>query len=369
MTETILFNDRSTIRATRTPEGFLIDTPIVGRVGIQNYPQEDGSTLRLLRPPDEVFSKDSLESMQGKPITMGHTFVSVENARQATIGATSSAGFRDGNFVRTKISIFVGDAIESILSGDTQELSLGYGAVIHPTPGWWNDQTLEIIWKSDSPSLPANLPIADWQEFDAVQRYIRINHLAVVQRARAGRAARLNVDEDDMTLVKVKIGDAEHEVPVAVKTQLDALQDALTQERSKKSTNEAALQGLQAKIDQQQALIDGFGQEKESLKQTWQAENKIRAELEVSAKQFGVACDSLSNKEIKLEMLKRAGAGDLSEKPDAYIDAAFDLRKPMFGADAAAYGIGDGFGGGMRTMSGADPLDVAYQNSYTAKQE
>lgn len=365
----IQITDRSTIKAIRTEEGFLVDSPVVGRIGIQNYLQEDGTTLRALRPPDEVFSRDSLDSIQGKPITWGHVFVNSENANRTVIGATASSGFRDGKFVRTKVSIFVGDAIESILLGDAQELSLGYGAELHFTPGWWNDSTLEIIWRDkNTPSLPENINAADWHEFDVVQRKIRINHLAVVQRARAGRAARLNVDEDNM-FVKIKIGDAEFEVPPAVKTQIDALQDALNQERSKKSTDQTTIEGLKAKIDQQKAVIDGFGQERENLKKTWQAENKVRAELEISAKQFGIACDSLSNKEIKIEMLKRAGAGDMADKSDAYIDAAYDLRKSMFGADATAYSLGDGFSAGMKTMSGVDPLDAAYQNSYSGNQE
>lgn len=369
--EAIQLTDTSAIRARRTDDGFLVDSPVIGRIGIQSYTQKDGSQLRVFRPKEEVFSPESLDSAKGKPITYSHVFVNPNNARTTVVGATSSAGYQDGEHVRIDVSVFAADAIESILLKRAQELSLGYTAEIHPTPGLYNPQTGEVVWKDDFDTrFPDGVITAEWQAFDAVQRHIRINHLAIVRRARAGRAARFNVDEDedDMT-VKVKIGDAEYDVPQEVKSQIEALQDSLTQEKAKKTTSETALQGLQAKIDAQQATIDGFDSRQEGLKKTWQAENKVRAELEVSAKQFGVACDSLSNKEIKIEMLKRAGAGDLSEKADAYIDAAFDIRKSTFGADASVFGLGDAFGSPMQTMSGVDPIDQAYQDSLNPPKE
>lgn len=368
--KTIQVCDRSTIRATRTEEGFLVDTPVVGRIGIQDYLQDDGTKLRVLRPPEEVFARESLDSMQGKPITYGHVFVNSKNAKHTVIGSTASAGFPDGIYVRTRVAIFVGDVIESVLLGDAQELSLGYVAEYHETPGWWNDTTQEIIWCDEvTPELPTELNTADWHEFHVVQRKIRINHLAVVKRARAGRNARLNIDEDDMTIVKYKIGDAEFEIPVAVKDQIDALNDALKDEKSKKTSDQAVVDGLKAKVDQLQAVVDGFDQRTEQMKQKWLTENKIRAELEVAAKPFGVACDGMTNKEVKLEMLRRAGAGDMSDKSESYIDAAFDLRKGMFSADALAYGVGDSLGGPMYQASGIDPIDAAYLKSISDTQE
>ena len=38
--------DRAEIKATRNDEGYLIDTPVVGRVGIQLYKNADGTIRR-----------------------------------------------------------------------------------------------------------------------------------------------------------------------------------------------------------------------------------------------------------------------------------------------------------------------------------
>lgn len=369
MTQIIQSVDTAPIKAIITSDGFLEDTPIIGRIGIQVY-DRNGLTSRELRPPDEVFSDETLNSAHGKPMTAGHVFVDSENAEQTVVGSIISPAFADGNFIRSKLTVYSGRVVRAAKQKVATELSLGFAHENHSTPGWWNESTWEIIWKTpDTPELPSNLNPADWQEFDVVQRKIRINHLAVVWKARAGRDARFSLDGENMPLVKHKIGEVEYEIPEPVAGQINALNDALTQERSRKSTDQAMAEGLKAKIDQMQATIDGFDQRVELMKQTWQSDNKVRAELEVSAKQFGVSCDGLSNKEVKLEMLRRAGAGDMSDKTDAYIDAAFDLRKSMFSSDALAFGIGNSFSGGMQHNSNVDPLDAAYEQSISGSKE
>ena len=76
--------DRTEIKATRTDEGYLVDTPIVGRVGIQLYKNADGTIRRELRPAEEVFHVDSLKSFAGKPVTDEHPGepVTAKNAKQ-----------------------------------------------------------------------------------------------------------------------------------------------------------------------------------------------------------------------------------------------------------------------------------------------
>lgn len=369
MTTIIQSIDTEPIRAEITADGFLEDTPIIGRIGIQEY-DRNGKLSRELRPPEEVFSEETLNSAHGKPMTSGHVFVDSENAENTVVGSIISPAFPDGRFIRAKLTVYVGKVIRAAQNKLTRELSLGFAHENYHTPGWWNDTTWKIIWKTpDKPELPSELNPAEWQPFDVVQRNIRINHLAVVWVARAGPEARFSLDGENMSLVKHKIGEVEYEIPEAVSSQIAMLNDTLKHERSLKSTDSARAEGLQAKIDQMQATIDGFDQRVESMKKTWLADNKIRADLELSAKTFGISCDGLSNKEVKLEMLRRAGAGDLADKSEAYIDAAFDFRKSMFSADAAAYGIGNGFAGGMHHQSSVDPLDAAYEASISNKQE
>lgn len=88
----ILLEDQLSANLGKTAEGYLIckDVPIA-RTGIQRYYGEEigltdykdrGQVFDVYRVPDEVFSRESLMSMEGKPVTDGHpkgNFVMPEN--------------------------------------------------------------------------------------------------------------------------------------------------------------------------------------------------------------------------------------------------------------------------------------------------
>jgi len=156
-----------------TDENFLIDHPIVTSVGVFEYKNSDGSTRRELRLPEEVFAEKSLNSYRGKPIIITHDagYVDKDNVNEAQIGTILSAGYRDGDNVKAEIVIHDTDAMKQ--SG-LRELSLGYNLRLDDTPGEWNGEP-----------------------YDAIQRDIVINHLALVSNARAGEQARLNIDARD----------------------------------------------------------------------------------------------------------------------------------------------------------------------------
>ncbi len=141
-----------------TPEGYLVDNPIVTRVGIFEYAKPDGGIRRELRLPEEVFSEESLASYEGKPIIITHDAgkVNKDNVDDESIGTILSKGYKDGNAVRAKIVIHDTDSMKQ--SG-LKELSLGYTLELDETPGVWNGQP-----------------------YDAVQKNILINHLALVHR-------------------------------------------------------------------------------------------------------------------------------------------------------------------------------------------
>ena len=125
--------DYADIKATKTDEGFLHDTPIVGRVGIQEYKKPDGTIRRELRLPEHVFHADALASMRGKPITSGHPpsgKVTAKDSHRVTIGTMLSEGRQDGDNLRTDIVIHNVDAM-----GDKKQLSLGYKCDMDETPG------------------------------------------------------------------------------------------------------------------------------------------------------------------------------------------------------------------------------------------
>ena len=169
----IRFDSTPLNRAQYTEEGYLVDSPILTSTGIFEYANPDGSIRRELRVPSEVFSRESLQSYRAKPIILTHDagLVDKDNVHEASIGTILSDGYRDGNDVRAKIVIH--DTDEMKRSG-FKELSLGYNLDLDETPGIYNGE-----------------------RYDAIQRNIRINHLALVREARAGDQARLNIDSKD----------------------------------------------------------------------------------------------------------------------------------------------------------------------------
>ncbi len=156
-----------------TEEGYLVDHPIVTTCGIFEYKNEDGSTRRELRLPEDVFNEKSLKSYKGKPIIITHDAgeVSKDNVRREQIGTIMSEGYRDGDSVRCEIIIHDTNALKKC---GLKELSLGYSLDTEETPGVW-----------------------EGEKYDCIQRNIEINHLALVGEARAGDSARLNIDGKD----------------------------------------------------------------------------------------------------------------------------------------------------------------------------
>ncbi len=73
-----------TTKFTRTTEGFLTGRAIVTSIGVFTYQYADGTVLRELRLPEEVFALESLESMKLKPVTNQHPdgFVTPENQKE-----------------------------------------------------------------------------------------------------------------------------------------------------------------------------------------------------------------------------------------------------------------------------------------------
>lgn len=153
-----------------TPEGYLRDRPILTRTGIFEYNNPDGTIRRELRLPEEVFAPDSLASYKGKPVIISHDagLIDKANVHENSIGTILSEGYRSNDAVRAEIVIHDTDAMRE---SNFKELSLGYNLDLDETPGEWNGQ-----------------------HYDAIQRNIRINHLALVMEARAGDKARLNID-------------------------------------------------------------------------------------------------------------------------------------------------------------------------------
>jgi len=323
--------DFAQLKATKTDEGFLVDTPIVGRVGIQTYINADGTTRKEYRPAEEVFHPDALASMVGKPITDAHPNgkVTAANFKKLTIGTILGAGKQDGDNVRVDIIIQDAEAIIKAEKGGVRELSLGYTVDLDETPGEFNGE-----------------------KYDAIQKNIKVNHLALVPKGRAGNA-RLNLDrfdavaftEDVMSdkLGRVRLDNGiEYDAAPEVVHALDKLRDDAALFKTQSEASKADAEKLSGERDTLKARVDAFPAELAKVKtdalDSARAEIKARAELDKAAEGFKVDCDGKSDREVKEAVIKAVRAdADLVGKSDEYVNAAFDMSVSMK-ADTAMQG-------------------------------
>lgn len=308
--------DTVVITATKTNEGFIRDAPIIGRVGIMRYQNADGSDRYEYRPPEEAFNEDSLASLEGKPITVGHQgMVTASNAGSIQpIGSVLSAGRKDGDNIRADVMIYN-------LPTSARELSCGYTLDIDETPG-------------ETP---------DGKHYDAVQRNIRYNHVAIVQKGRAG-IARLNMDgsqdfmfEDDTTggsksmsenMKKVRVDSGiEYDAAPEVAVYVQSLEQKVTESKANMDTLQAKYDA--AISDLEKAKKDAKDAEEER-KKAFDAAVSTRVEmLDVAKKHKIEKADSMADIDIKKAVIKsvRGDSFDLTDKSEEYINAAFDMAK------------------------------------------
>jgi cation transport regulator ChaB len=159
----------------KTRDGFLIAHPRVARTGIQVYAgwevgKPEMEQVKVYRSDEEVFDRKSLETFAYRTITLGHPseMVSSDNWKGTSIGNTGGEVVRDGTTVRVPLIVMDKDAINRINDG-VRELSVGYYS--------------DLNFKSGT--------TPQGETYDAVQSNIRVNHVAVVPRARGGSSLRL----------------------------------------------------------------------------------------------------------------------------------------------------------------------------------
>ena len=318
--------DTATFKATIDENGFLVDTPVVARIGVQVYYMDDGSSVREFRPAEEVFKEESLASYQGKPMTLGHVFVNSDNAKELVIGSVTGKAEALGSSVVAPIVVYDQVAINEAMVGNAKELSVGYSAILDETPGWGDPATGLYRLKSDTE--PFDVP-DDWQEFDAIQRDIKVNHLAMVYRGRAG-IAKLNMDGEQENPYTTDVDiNKEDKQEMTVKIKLDGAQEfeVAPEIASHIEALNAKVDTAIAERDTLKAKVDGIPAEIEAAVAKAKADSEALAALVSVAAEVGVKADGLDAKGIKVAYVKEVSGLDVADKSDAYIDAAFDIAK------------------------------------------
>lgn len=187
-TVTVLRFDRSPLARTQRLDNGWMRTPAhLTRIGVFEYRRGDGSIRRELRHPDEVFNADSLASFDGVLLTDDHppAGVDAKNARELGRGTVTKPR-RDGDLVLAELLVMDAATVTKVENGK-RELSCGYTCDLDETPGVWTDSAGQA------------------HPYDAVQRNIRGNHVAIVARGRAGPEARVRLDATDAERVDAEL--------------------------------------------------------------------------------------------------------------------------------------------------------------------
>lgn len=165
----------------RTPQGGIRAPATLTRVGVFPYKLADGSRRRELRLPEEVFAPESLATLEAAPLTDLHPpdGVTADNWRQLTIGHVVSQAQPSGPYVSADVVIQDAEAIRRVDAGERKELSCGYDCALEMVSGEYQGEP-----------------------YDAIQRRIRYNHVALGPPGwgRAGANVALRLDSADGVL-------------------------------------------------------------------------------------------------------------------------------------------------------------------------
>src|SRR5687768_4092559 len=126
----------------RTPQGGARIPAALTRTGVLTYTNADGTTRRELRPPEEVFRQDSLDTLRSATVTEGHAaWITPENFREFNRGHVAEGSVRqDGELVAAQLVVQEAASIKRIDTRELTELSMGYTCDYDATPGEWHGQ-------------------------------------------------------------------------------------------------------------------------------------------------------------------------------------------------------------------------------------
>lgn len=251
----LFIQDRQTYKATHreyTEEGFLRVPGRVAKTGTQQYLRRElgldgdpNAVVTVFRPPEEVFKDSSLATYNAADITVHHpkSLVDSSTFKDATKGVSSSNGRQDGDYVVCDLIVKDAEAIKQVESG-LVELSAGYTAEYHHEPG----------------------VTADGVAYEYVQRDIKINHIALVPAARAGRQARIfDHDQKEIQMSKVTL-DSGREVEVQDAATALLISDTIDRLRTQVADATKAKDEAESKADKASAKADAMEEDLEKAK-------------------------------------------------------------------------------------------------------
>ncbi len=328
--------------ATVDPDtGFLRVDARLTRTGVFPYADANGETWGELRTEDEVFDDGALDSFRLAVVTDDHpsAFVTSKTVRDVQIGSVGTDVRRDGDYVRATLLITDADAIEAI-QGGKKELSCGY--------------TARVI--QDQGVAP------DGATYAARQTQIRGNHVAVVDRGRAGPecrildtpgASRTTIGDQTMTektenpreeTRAIKIGDEMIDVAARVAAEIESLRaDSMMRSRVTVSEEEEEEDvkdtdsALRAKVDALQAQLEETrASESDRIDARVRLVTTARDILGTEAKTDGVSDADIMRATILAVSPSLAPRLDNNAGDVGYLRASFDAAVDLHRSRASA---------------------------------
>lgn len=315
----------------------------IARVGVFPYRTVNNDVVMEAKLPTELLSDSTVESANSKPITDGHPseLVTAENSKALMKGFTAENAHVDGEMVKVDMTITDADLIKEIGDGK-EELSIGFKTEVVPVQGEYQGV-----------------------HYDSVQRNIQINHVAVVDRGRAGHSVRITGDSAEMVIedkgesmetTKVMLDGANVTVAMADADQVAKSNTDLASLKKQLADAQAKVKELQDQINKVQGKADTADEMKKKAdeaqakadaadKQIAELQGKLKSyegdgldkmieaklALEKDAKPFlGDSYDfkGKSDKDIKIAVIKAIDDGfDAENRSDDYINAFFDAVK------------------------------------------
>lgn len=317
----------------RTQDGYLVANARVARTGIQLYAgrevgMEDRAVVRVYRAPEEVFHRDSLASFSHVPITNDHPAEAVTsvNWKDLAVGETSDEVLRDGERLRVPLILKDAAAI-ALVEGGKRELSVGY--------------TCDLAFEAGR--------TADGQEYDAVQKNIRANHVAIVARGRAGSEVRIG-DATSWGAAPIPTPTADEEPVMPGENLLTVVVDGLsvsttdqgaqaiekltsdrtaleTKIKDAEKAHAEAIAAKDAELAKKDAEIDDL---KGKVLDDAALDKKVQARSDLIATARAIVADvktdGVSDADIrKAVVTAKRGEAAIKDKSQAYVDATFDI--------------------------------------------
>lgn len=336
---------------TLTRDGYVVGEAKVSRAfNVQQYlgselgltGDDGGRVFGVYRDPEVVFDEKAMLSLAGRPVTRGHPAgeVNAANWKDLAKGAMGGTIKRDGEHVVASMVIMDADAAKEVMDG-ARSLSAGYTVSVVKDEGTAPDGTPyqyrqagelrfnHVAYLPDNNpragntrigddakswgASPVILPTADMKGSPMADNLhkVLVDGLQV-ETTDAGAAAIEKLTKDKADLA-AKLSDAEKAHASAVADAASAHEKAIAAKDAELAKKDAEIDALKAKVVDEKAL-----------------DAKVQARADLIATAHAIAKDvkseGLSDAEIrKAVVVAKLGDALIAGKPEAYIDARFDI--------------------------------------------